>query len=616
MISNKLYDGQGLGNQLWNYALTRIIADKNQCDFSILGKENFKGRDFMDIDFGLNEAKSNFYYKEKKEYLKGTDIDISRTDNNLLKIKPFTRFDGNCQSTIYLNGYETKLKEWIKIKAEYKTHKPETNSCVIHFRAGDFKKIKDVFLPKKYYLDAIQYIKTINKDIKFYCVTDEKEAAKKILPSFVEIIGSALLNTEDSTKAMHHKGGPIGIDFSILLQADYLIIPNSSFSWWAAFLNINKKIVVAPKYWARYNISDGYWSTFDIITDGFTYIDKNGISFSSSKCIEEKEYYQKNHPEIFSDEATQKRFDFKKIKSFLRNIFIADDKIFSTIKNIPEKKYDAFIFFNELELLEIRLNILDPYVDYFVLVEATQTFTGKPKPLYYLENKEKFSKWSSKIIHFIVDNIPSTPEEIQKKLKQNPDELEKEILHTTLTTDNISQNAHQWVREFYQKECIKKALLNIPDTSVCFVSDVDEIWNPDAIIKYDENKIFKLYQNVSAYFVNNRSNEKWAGTFITSYKNIKHSSINHLDTPSKTKYTYIKNGGWHFTNMGGVDRIKQKLESYGHQEFNNEKIKSKLEEKITSNKDFIGRKFKFWIDETNLPEYIINNRNKYNNLFK
>ena len=92
--------------------------------------------------------------------------------------------------------------------------------------------------------------------------------------------------------------------------------------------------------------------------------------------------------------------------------------------------------------------------------------------------------------------------------------------------------------------------------------------------------------------------------------------MNHLDTPSKTKYSYIKNGGWHFTNMGGADRIRKKLESYGHQEFNNDKIKTDLEQKMASNTDFIGRRFRFWKDERGLPEYITNNREKYKNLFK
>ena len=64
------------------------------------------------------------------------------------------------------------------------------------------------------------------------------------------------------------------------------------------------------------------------------------------------------------------------------------------------------MFYNELDLLEIRLNILDSVVDKFVIVEATETFMGQPKPLYYEENKERFVKWKDKIVHYVVDDYP------------------------------------------------------------------------------------------------------------------------------------------------------------------------------------------------------------------
>ena len=67
------------------------------------------------------------------------------------------------------------------------------------------------------------------------------------------------------------------------------------------------------------------------------------------------------------------------------------------------KVFDVFLFFNELDLLEIRLNMLYPFVDHFVINEATQTFFGSDKPFYYLENKERFKKFEDKIIHNIIE---------------------------------------------------------------------------------------------------------------------------------------------------------------------------------------------------------------------
>ncbi|HZX73462.1 MAG TPA: hypothetical protein VFE57_03515, partial [Cyclobacteriaceae bacterium] len=67
---------------------------------------------------------------------------------------------------------------------------------------------------------------------------------------------------------------------------------------------------------------------------------------------------------------------------------------------------DCFTFFNELDLLEIRLNILNETVDRFVLVEATRTFQNNPKPLYFNENKKRFEAFLPKITHIIVDDYP------------------------------------------------------------------------------------------------------------------------------------------------------------------------------------------------------------------
>ncbi len=282
------------------------------------------------------------------------------------------------------------------------------------------------------------------------------------------------------------------------------------------------------------------------------------------------------------------------------------------------KIYDIFTFFNEIEILEIRLNILAPHVDYFVIVECTETFSGKPKELIFEKNKERFAKWKDKIIHYIIDDVPKDPEDARKRLDDpNMSNLDREIINNNLTSDNIPAGETHWFKEFYQKESIKKALVGLDDNDLCFISDIDEIWNPDVIIDFRKDKaIFRLRQLMYVYYLNNRSSERWAGTLMTKYKNIKNACLNHLRTPRKTKYVYIKDGGWHFTNIGGADRIRTKLESYGHQEFNNDRIKADIENKIAANKDFIGRGFHFWTDETKLPEYIINNRTKYHNLFK
>ena len=285
------------------------------------------------------------------------------------------------------------------------------------------------------------------------------------------------------------------------------------------------------------------------------------------------------------------------------------------------KIYDVFTFFNELDLLEIRLNILDPYVDYFVIIEATETFSGNPKPLHFLENKERFKKWEHKILHYVVRDTPSSKNELADRLqnsRKNPgsENVDIQVISDVLSHNTLGKGGIDWTKELYQKESIKKALVSLNDDDICYISDVDEIWNPHARIDYTKDTLFRLRQLMYAYFLNNRSSENWIGPLVAKYKMIKNEYLNDLRSEKKTKYTYVRNGGWHFTNMGGADQIRKKLESYGHQEYNKDDIKSRIEEMMRANRDFIGRKFKFWVDESDLPEFIRNNKEKYAHLFR
>jgi beta-1,4-mannosyl-glycoprotein beta-1,4-N-acetylglucosaminyltransferase len=109
---------------------------------------------------------------------------------------------------------------------------------------------------------------------------------------------------------------------------------------------------------------------------------------------------------------------------------------------MKNKIIDCFTFFNELEMLEFRLTELDPYVDKFVIIESTKTFTGKPKPLYYNLNKYKFKDWHHKIIHKIVYDMP---------ISLNQDEIDKLVSLPEIRDIN-------WVREHHQRRQIGDVL--------------------------------------------------------------------------------------------------------------------------------------------------------------
>lgn len=282
------------------------------------------------------------------------------------------------------------------------------------------------------------------------------------------------------------------------------------------------------------------------------------------------------------------------------------------------KVTDSFIFFNELDILEIRLNTLNDKVDTFILVESTVSHSGKEKPLFYEENKKRFEKFNHKIVHCVVEDTPNSFEEAQQRFLSPKDELEKNILMHCLTTSNVPPGETQWLREFYQHESVRRGMLmaNLQDDDVCFVSDVDEIWNPEVDYRVDDFNVYKLRQNVHMAFLNLRSSEEWIGTYYTKYRNIKNASANHFDTVAKTKHVIVENGGWHFTYQGGLERIKTKLENFGHQEYNNDQVKDLVSKRLERGEDVLGRPFSCVIEDINLPDYIKNNRQKYNHLFK
>jgi len=264
--------------------------------------------------------------------------------------------------------------------------------------------------------------------------------------------------------------------------------------------------------------------------------------------------------------------------------------------------YDCFTFFNEFDLLEIRLNELDSVVDKFVLVEATKTFSGLEKPLYFENNKNFFDKFLGKIIHVVVEEYPS--------LKGD------------------------WVIENYQRNAISKGLINCKDEDIILISDCDEIPNPKTILDNKDKPGLKIFeQNMYYYYFNLKASSKWlSGTRMLFYKDLKNSfdnidnysktvikELNIGTTPQKIRHInnglLLKNAGWHFTYTGGVDMIVKKVKSFSHFREVTNIDKNKIEREIrTGNAQFNSDMFLFPVKiDHSFPKYIYNNKNKYKN---
>jgi len=221
------------------------------------------------------------------------------------------------------------------------------------------------------------------------------------------------------------------------------------------------------------------------------------------------------------------------------------------------KLVDCFIFYNELELLDYRLNILDSVIDYFVIVEATHTFVGKEKPLIYSENKHLFEKFAHKIIHIVVDDMPYKYPNIEFDKKQ------------------------QWSNEHYQRNCIDRGIkqLGLNDEDVIFITDVDEILDPRKLqlIRNDtdvktilQTQILSL--EMEMYYYNLKmivTYERWVFPKMISYQLYnKISNQKSCNDIRLMNARYISGMGWHLSYFGDIEFIKNKVKHFSHQEFN------------------------------------------------
>ena len=290
------------------------------------------------------------------------------------------------------------------------------------------------------------------------------------------------------------------------------------------------------------------------------------------------------------------------------------------------KIYDCFMYFDEDLVLELRLNTLDKYVDYFVIVESDYNHKGDKRELRF--NIDKFKKFENKILYL---NYNFTPEGIEIiNEKENEDSQSAKFILNAARRENAQRNY------------IEKGLLNAKNEDLILISDIDEIPNLSNVqLDRINKKIILFKQNMFYYKFNLKApNLLWTGTKGCRKKYLKNPQwlrnirdrkypFYRLDTFfSDIKYIdveIIDNGGWHFTNIKKPYDIKRKLESYlHHREFDLNPLTTEQIEEIIKNKKAIYNlnldkrlnKFgkgmdleKFEIDK--LPSYIKENIEKY-----
>ena len=292
------------------------------------------------------------------------------------------------------------------------------------------------------------------------------------------------------------------------------------------------------------------------------------------------------------------------------------------------KIYDCFTFNNELDLLELRLNILNDKVDFFVLVEASKTHSGEDKDLIFERNKKRFDRFLDKIIHIKIDDMP-------------------ELI-----------NGNRWILENFQRNAIMRGLSDCKDDDVVIISDLDEIPNLkqiDGIIKtlnlnsdkkdimyhfyekfkkmitilnnkllfrivdhfkFNSSRLIVFKQNIYYYYLNGFINDNWFGSRVVLYKDL----INYFNSSPQMIRNSVSNniilkGGWHFSYLLTPEEISKKIHSFAHSEYDKDNYTdiNLIRERIMKGEDLFGRKDDITYVKIDgaYPSYLLENLEEY-----
>ncbi|WP_161958055.1 tetratricopeptide repeat protein [Azospirillum palustre] len=209
--------------------------------------------------------------------------------------------------------------------------------------------------------------------------------------------------------------------------------------------------------------------------------------------------------------------------------------------------FDCFQFYNELDLLEVRLAELYPVVDRFVLVEATHTHAGAAKPLYYADNRARFAAYADKIVHVVVTEDPG---------------------------------GFAWNREAYQRDAILRGLGDCRPSDMILISDADEILRAPVVerLRWEADEgagggagtsatLFAPHLDIFLYFLDLKAPDPWISVAAAPWELIRRIGANRARYLAKQGIgRVIPDAGWHFTWMGGAARFRAKLEAFAHRE--------------------------------------------------
>ena len=254
------------------------------------------------------------------------------------------------------------------------------------------------------------------------------------------------------------------------------------------------------------------------------------------------------------------------------------------MEEVKRQVVDIVLFNNELELLDLRVKILEDVVDLFIVKEATHTFQGDPKEI--LSKTYKHPKVFTYVVEF-----PS--------------------------------NMGTWERDRFQRGLkVDLKAYGINEDAIVMTSDLDEVPNPSAVEwlrdNFNPSAMYALEQTMHQYYLNVRNlSEPWSGTRICSmekYRLMDAETMRH----SQNLCMMLPDAGWHWSFLGGEKQIEKKITSYAHEEYDNEETIKQIAKRMLNNEDVFNRGFQLQTVEldNSYPKYILDNQEKLSHLIR
>lgn len=240
--------------------------------------------------------------------------------------------------------------------------------------------------------------------------------------------------------------------------------------------------------------------------------------------------------------------------------------------------YDGFMFFNEFEMLELRLRELESVVDRHVLVESSITHSGRPKPLYFLENRHRFLEYLPKIEHVMVLDTPQT--------------------------------SVTWDREDFQRNAMLRGMPRLSPTDQVIVADVDEIPKAETLKKVlPVRRPMSLLMRSYGGYLNARSGD-WCHAKLVPGHALTEA------TPNKIRHDIhdgIADAGWHFSYLGGPQKVHEKMNSFSHQEDSVQRWNKPelLEKHLSGGHGVFGGPMHFERIDSSFPKYVVEHPERF-----